>query len=155
MQWMGTKKYWCSEYSRLHCTDFTVDSREKLFFICALVEMSKLLLQQFICWGWAELSVQPLSMSTHSLQHGQPMLLESHLINLVLIFFVHILLQVYLYLFLFLSLPLFLCRLPLSSSLFLFLLLQHCLPFLLKTLCTHSLPFHSAYAWLVSLQWST
>ncbi len=24
--------YWCSAYNRLHCTDFTVDSREKLFF---------------------------------------------------------------------------------------------------------------------------
>ena len=55
-------------YSRLHSRQYRI-----VVFTCAPVKMSKLLLQQYICWGWAELSVQPLSMLPHGSQHGQPM----------------------------------------------------------------------------------
>lgn len=130
-------RYEFSAYSRLHCTDFTEDSGEKLFFTCALVKLSECCNSISGEMGLSSPLSEPLSVSTH-LQNGQPVLLKSPLINLVLTFFVHILHQVYCCFFLYL--PLFLLRLPLSSShsLFLFVLLQCCLAFLLKT---GNLPF--------------
>lgn len=40
---------WWRTNSRLHCTDFNVDSRPKVFFTFALAKMPKLLL--YICWN--------------------------------------------------------------------------------------------------------
>lgn len=66
MQWMGTKKYWCPAYSRLHCTDFTVDGREKLFFTCAQVEMSEISVAVYLLTvdrGW---SLCPTSLNVNT-----------------------------------------------------------------------------------------
>ncbi len=153
MQSVDTKNYWCSAYSRLHCADFTVDSREKLFFTRALVEMSELLLQQYICWGWAELSVQPLSVSWFTTWSTNVARISSDKFG-----FRHLCPRPPPGLSLPLPLPLPTPLPPRALPLILTLplpLTATLPPIFVEDRYTHLLPFYNACAWLVNLQLST